>query len=313
MGSRIYATPHEKTFHEFQHDLLIWTLGRPWLDSEIAKPEDERHILLKWRRELYELKDEASRQAGYISGPVAMKATGNITAIQVLADDVYQLEHSFKTPRPIIRRLGTMAEFQSARYEIAVASIVARCGFKIDFIDDSSTKQPEFTATSDTLGDFAVEAKSRHRHGVLHQPGEVTDPSRADIARLFKKAVDQAPKDKAFIVFIDLNLAAAPGGANVTDKFWFAEAQRLFERWWKAKPSQLAKVSGVVLTNFGWHYYRRETAPPDEFVIIPFHTAASPVPDSTWELLHRALSEYGFVPDEEEHRRQIKSQYPEFS
>ena len=91
--------------------------------------------------------------------------TGNIRALQVLADDIYQLEHALKTPRKIIDRLRDSRQFQGVRNEIAVASIFARCGFDIDFIDDDTKRNPEFIAQKGGER-IAVEAKSRHRLGV---------------------------------------------------------------------------------------------------------------------------------------------------
>jgi hypothetical protein len=53
---------------------------------------------------------------------------------------------ALKTPRKIIERLHNMHEFQGARYEILVASLFARCGFDIEFVDDQAKKNPEWEA-----------------------------------------------------------------------------------------------------------------------------------------------------------------------
>ena len=78
----------------------------------------------------------------------------------MLADDVYQLSHALNTTKKVLARLRDLGQFQGARYEILCASLFARCGFEIDFIDDTSKRNPEFIAQKDGER-IAVEAKSR--------------------------------------------------------------------------------------------------------------------------------------------------------
>lgn len=41
--------PLEETFHDFQLNLLFWTLGKKWFDNEMLKPAENRHVVLKLR------------------------------------------------------------------------------------------------------------------------------------------------------------------------------------------------------------------------------------------------------------------------
>ena len=131
----IHFRPLEETFHDFQLNLLFWTLGKNWFDEQMLKPAWDRHIVLRWRDERNELLERYRDPAAPLNQPVRAPLTGNMKALAVLADDIYQLQQALKTPRKIIERLRNMREFQGARYEILVASLFARCGFDIEFVD----------------------------------------------------------------------------------------------------------------------------------------------------------------------------------
>ena len=316
VGGKLYESPKNEPFHRFLINVLFEVLGTEWYQEQLSIPAQSLtlcHMIFQWWVELNE-QVERVRPDPNFEGPVSVPVTGNTQELLVLADDVYQLEHALITSPPLIDRLRKPTEFQGARYEILAASIMARCAFKIEFIQDTATKRPEFVATAKVGGkQIAVEAKSRHREGVLHQPGQQRDSiSRADIARLFKKALDKVTDGLPFVIFIDLNLPATPN-VRTEEKHWLHETQTLLENWKQRKPEQLQRVSGVVLTNFGWHYHREQNLPPNEFIMIPFESCNHPLEEKTWLTLRRALDEYGFIPDEEEHRREIKTRYPEFA
>jgi hypothetical protein len=316
VGGKLYYGPVNETFHEFLEKLLISRLGRSWFESEIKKSEDERHIIVQWRRELLEAANRNLAQRNDNSKPGAFLPTGNMQAFMVLADDFYQLEHAFKTPRKILERLRDWRQFQGARYEILAASIFARCGFTIDFINDKTKKTPEFFATKEQSNErLAVEAKSRHRKGALHEPPTTQTPSeempKAEVTRLFAEALRQNPGNIPFFIFIDLNLPLTPGVA-IKDKPWFIELGEVFDRLRSGGPNQPDEFTGAVFTNFGWHYYRQRGAEGGEFVIVPSQRPRYPVSVETWSLLTRALNEYGFVPNKEQHEKEVRAQYPEF-
>jgi len=101
----IFIRPPEETFYDFQINLLLWTLDKPWFDSEMAKPLEERHIILRWRHERNELLTANRKPGDDPNRPVKAALTGDVKALQILADDIYQLEHALKTPRRVIERL----------------------------------------------------------------------------------------------------------------------------------------------------------------------------------------------------------------
>jgi hypothetical protein len=305
----IHIRPKDESFHDFQLHLLLWALGKSWYDIEMAKPVEERHIILRWRHERSELLKAHQKPSDDPQKPVAAPMTGNVKALQVLADDIYQLEHALKTPRKIIDRLRDPRQFQGARNEIAVASLFARCGFDIHFIDDDTKRNPEFIAERGAEK-IAVEAKSRHRAGVLEERGSPQDdPAPAKIKEHYENALQQNPGAIPFLVFIHVNLALTPTVPPL-EKPWVKEAMKCFDdRRYEGKATD--PDTGLILTNFGWYYYRDRTTMPGESVIARSASPQFPIQEDTWKLLDRALSEYGLIVDEEQHERDVRARYSE--
>jgi hypothetical protein len=297
VGKTIHRRPLNESFYDFQVHHFLWLLGKDWFDVEMAKPLEERHIILKWRAErneqLRKYQDPKEPDA-LIRAPV----TGGMRALQVLADDLYQLAHALDPPRKILSRLRDMKQFQGARYEILTASLFARCGFEINFIEDTSKRNPEFVATKDGER-IAVEAKSRHRSGVLNERGAYRGNAAPQIRRLYEQAAGQNPRDCPFLIFIDVNLPLTPNVPPL-EKPWIVEAMKVVSD--REQEGLQSRDTALILTNFGWHFSREEGAPPGENFSARVEYPNYPIEEKTWELLYRAISEYGKVVDEEERK-----------
>lgn len=219
-------------------------------------------------------------------------------ALQVLADDIYQLAHVTDIPAKLLARLRDPEHFQGARYEILAASLFARCGFEIEFITDTSKRNPEFFARKEGER-IAMEAKSRVRAGVLNRRGEFDKDAPAEIKRLYEDAAGQNPGDCAFLIFIDVNFVPTPD-VQLMEKNWVKEALKAFE--YREQEERENRDTALILTNFGWHFSHQEGAPPGENCQSRSAHPKYAIRDKTWELLGRALAEYGKVEDEEERR-----------
>jgi hypothetical protein len=293
----IHRRPLGETWQDFQLNLLLWTLGKDWFDEQMLKPPDERHLITKWRTDRNEQLEKYRNPSAPPDQPMQAPLTGNIKALQVLADDIYQLEHALQTPKKVVQRLGNMREFQGARYEILVASLFAKCGFDVEFIEDRSKKNPDFFATK--AGErIAVEAKSRRRHGVLHEDGsfKADEPGPTRIRGLFQEALEQNPGGVPFLAFIDVNFPLTPETAPI-DRIWVKEAMKCFED--RRRDGLAESDSGLILSNIGWHYHRDVGTPPPEFVTVKPEHPVFPLCSETWILLEKAFNEYGLVVDEE--------------
>ncbi len=292
--NRIYPRPIEESFQDFLINHLLWFLGEAWFNDEMKKPPQERHVILRWRTERNEqlLKyDSPNRDK---SKPLVAPITGSGKALLVLADDVLQLSQALDAPSKVRERLGSMQEFQGVRYEILVASIFARCGFKIGFIDDQTKRNPEFIASKGTER-IAVEAKSRRRRGALHERGEFAADAPAEIKRLYESALGQNPGGIPFLVFIDVNLPLTPE-VPAKEKEWVKEAMQAFD--FRRREERVDPDTAIVLTNFGWHFSRDPNLPPGEFMITWRDKPEFEIKKATFDLLTRALNEYGLIIDE---------------
>jgi hypothetical protein len=150
-------------------------------------------------------------------------------------------------------------QFQGARYELLATSACIRAGFDIRLENetDTSRKHPEFEAVDRQTGaSIWVEAKSRHRSGILGRSGRrIPDAElKADITQLLDSALAKAPSG-AFVIFIDLNLP--PSDCPSPEQRWFGEIIS------GAESYRDAPFSMVLFTNFAYHYSEgNEPAPP---------------------------------------------------
>ena len=189
------------------------------------------------------------------------------------------------------------------RYEIAIAAIFCRLGFLIEFLDHGNPQAPhcEFIATHpEKKIRIAIEAKSRARKGVIHQPGSSTENElmKLDVRSRIKDAIKQRPSGMSFMIFIDINSPLTPGVA-FPEKPWFTEIERNIEGVF-GKPSEndTSPVNAVFFTNFSFHYQTEHEASPEEHVSVWFRSTENPLPDfEIFGLLKSGLDHYGNVPD----------------
>jgi hypothetical protein len=309
IGTRVYADrPPNETFHEFLLHVLRGTLGgKEWRDSEMAKPEGERHFVMK----CFEEYDAFTRsmltpENRQDEGRWAAQPNGYVLYLLSLAWDVASLINVSNLPDVLVERLRDPVAHQGARYEIAVAATIARLDCEIRFLDEDEElrgqKHVEFVATHRPTGQqIAVEAKSRHRAGVIHQPGEADadDPLRGDaraIRALYKAAVEKAPEGLAFVIFIDVN-APLQLDAEGLDKQWMQD----IKRWMGRMPAPTGEApdtyNALYVTNFAPHYQGDTLAGRGEWAVIKPFYVANPLESDLTGMIDHALNHYQRVPE----------------
>ncbi len=257
----LHYRPLHETFHEFIIYILKATFGEKWRKEQMNLSEEERHILIRWVKSYGEWKkathNDEKKEGEYIYGAIP---SGEVMALHSFAYDIYCLQVVNKLPNFLVNRLKNKNEFQGARYEIAVAAIIARAGFAITFLDDKvkSQKHCEFVAKNKYSGlQIGVEAKSRRRKGVLHEKGNLNYSSvvRGDIENLFEKALTQRPKNMPYFIFIDLNVMPTPDPEIPPDKKpWFKDIKLLLDRYGIPSKENPDPFNALVLTNFSYYY-----------------------------------------------------------
>jgi hypothetical protein len=195
--------------------VLAGTLGADWMKAQKALPPEEQHFVRRCFTEYarWKQRNKGNRDP---DGLWSAEPDGWTQYLVSLAFDIASLIQAGELPDTLLRRLRHPDQYQGARYEVAVAAIFARLGCDVQFIADNTRrgeKHPEFMALHRTTGvEIGVEAKSRHRPGVINQAGE-RDGERAmrgDVRRLYNEAVQQSLADGLFMIFIDVNAPPSP-------------------------------------------------------------------------------------------------------
>lgn len=301
--------PHA-TFHQLILRNLSQTLGEKWWDTESAKPPEKRHYI---KRCFEEIKDSDSRDDLDIrrvdEHTRTMRATGNTQTLLSLAFDVWLLTQNGYMRNDWLERLCNYDAFQGARYEVGVASLFVRIGCELEFYDSDKPdkdgklpKRAEFVAVhKPTNNRVAVEAKSRHVHGVIHMPGTIKyrQALKGDITKLYKKALEKTTDNLPLIVFIDVN---SPTEINqkVQNTQWFADVKRSFDSRPEPTPENPDKHAALFVTNFSSHYQDSEVSHPGQHLFMGSVHTENPFTDGpTGEFMKkllRAAGNYGYVP-----------------
>lgn len=302
LGSRLFHTrPENETFHMFIVSHLKEVLGRDWWIEQMRA--SQKHFIFKCFMKFEEWckKNAVPQNKSGESGWVAI-TDGWTKTLLSLAFDVCTLEHTLQLPEYLLKRLRNRGEYQGAHYEIAVAAIFARLGCKIDFLDKNKITTPhcEFIATHNETGvSIAVEAKSRQRPGIKHMEGNIEKEKLlgGDMKRLFDRALKQNPKDKPFIIFIDINAPLTPN-ISIEQKPWFKDIQKMMGKYPTSTKEKPEKYTGLFFTNFSPHYNAENDSAPNEYLAVIPQYATCSMPNFVFgNMLLKAVQNYGFVPN----------------
>lgn len=302
VGSRLYhSLPSDITFHEFLITFLKDIVGMPWGKSESEKPKGEQHLIIQWIGEMADLLRDAvvvkEREWGDMK---STKTSGNVLALLSLAYDLYSVFHCGDLSEELVDRLKNMDQFQGAKYEIAVAAIFVRAGFIIKWIPRTEEKRCEFIATHRiTKQNVIVEAKSRHRSGILGRPGmkEKLGRMRTQVGRLFNDALTKPTGGLPFIIFIDINLPLTPGNNDLSKK-WVGDVKKMLDQHPVGTLNNPDPFAMLCITNFSWHYHEQDTGinRGENIIIVPQFPKVRIEDPTTINLLHTAALQYGIVP-----------------
>jgi hypothetical protein len=302
VGSKLIYLPSDKC--KFFTDLLIayvpQTFGREWFAQEIAKPADERHPVMQWRVKGMTF---MNAQPPLADGIYGAKPTGPLLAYLTFAYDLYIVEHNGKLDPRLMERLKRADQFQGARHELFAEATCLRGGFDIQHEDetDGSRRHVEFTATHKITGQkISVEAKSKHRPGVLGQAGtqEPHDALDLPFGKLLNNAVAKHP-EYPLVVFLDMNMPFQSAERFLSPRPPHPFIMKTLTRMRKAHNGK-DPINLLVITNHPQHYTKDEEIAQGGHLLSILSSLPMMAPqrqDSFFEL-HKAANLYGNIPQE---------------
>ncbi len=266
MGYRIVASGKKilwgkkwKVFPDFLNQHLSDLLGAQWGAKQVALPLSQQHPVVQWRTIFATIQQSQARDKdGFFNA-----TSGAATAWFRLAYDLYLVEHNSELQKKLLRRIRDVNGFQGARFEAAVAAMMLAAGYDLEYANETGPgKHPEFFATNRHTGPrLAVEAKSRHRPGILGYPGQraAVDPTSFDIDRLLRDALAKDTTDP-LLIFIELNtprLATSVTGQEFHEELNTAWIEAQSADWPKGFPA-----IGVVFYNDASPWQLHSQPPP---------------------------------------------------
>ena len=301
IGNTVAFRPPKETDFEFYVASLVNVFGDEWRRGQLERPEAGRHVVASWldayakaRRGEAENAPLTQHTENLYSSP----ATGELKALHCLAYDVYSAGHKLALPEALLGRLRHPDQFQGARYEISVAAVFIRAGYEIEWLKEKSgRKLPEFIVRHpDSPAEIAVEAKSRHRDGVLGRPGDLSDLEalKIDVSGLMKKALAKETDGRPLVVCLDLNL---PLGHGEDAEEWEEELYENLLRPYDEPGESPSAFAMLFVTNYSWHWEGEELAGNPISFVVKAKDAAVPLPANHVDLLGQAVFQYGDVPE----------------
>lgn len=301
VGGTLYWSKTWKTFIDFLQDSIKQVMTAKWGDAELAKAPSQQHIILRWYRQCCEFQKQ---HAAAVEGIREGVPDGPSLAYLALSYDLYVLADHQALQDKLVARLRHTDQFQGAKYELAVAATMIRAGFDLEHEDesDSTRKHAEFVAVDKTTGErIAVEAKSRHRAGVLGREGEPVgrESFRLGIHDLLRKAITKRGT-LPFLIFVDANMP--PEVAIEDQRIWLEEFANTLSQvghgFNELGVFEGVPFSGLALTNWAEYYGEAGQAYPQSIGMISW--PANPmIPFQSSEILRRvevAVKQYGNIP-----------------
>ncbi len=241
------------------------------------------------------MKQQAGPDGVFVVAPSAA-----MRAYMLLAFDPYALHHHSALQDQLVHRLRLRDQYQGARHELFAAATCIRAGFDIEYEDESdrSCKHTEFTATHRQTGvSICVEAKSKHRSGVLGMAGarEPDDEIRTRLGGLINDALKK-PHRHLLAIFLDLNLPSvspAPGTPEWFKKF-ADPILRGIDRKGEEDPWDV-----LVFSNQPEHYATDDAPAPGGYAVAMFgkNSRIGPQPPSELVTLFDAANKFGTLPN----------------
>jgi hypothetical protein len=205
----LYQSKKWKTFPDFLSKYIWEVFGSDWMKEQKTHSSDNLHPVIEWYRAFRKLHRVQSE--GIQDAIVEFYPNGATKALMSLAYDLFTVQNNLYLPDRLLHRLRDVRQFQGARYELFCICALLRGGFSIEYEDetDGTTSHPELIATHlGTKTKIAVEAKSKHRKGILGVLGDKIPDEKVRFGKVRQLLNDAISKnvDLPLVIFFDVNL-----------------------------------------------------------------------------------------------------------
>lgn len=258
VGNQFVQFDPHKTYLDFLSDFMKSIIGTDWGNVELRKPHNDQHQIIKLYKKVA---DQQKNQVKSEERIYTLKRTGALNAWYQLAYDLHVLRHNLALSERVLNNLKHKDQYQGARYELSVAAVMIRAGFEVKHKDGrgGSNSRFEFTAKDKKTGEIiAVEAKSKHRSGVLDfdlENGKV-DHRKINAKHLLKDALKKETK-YPFIIFTDLNMP--PIEVELQNSIWAKELEKTISN--KEKQYKTGMPANAFIFTNHPHHYEDDTIP----------------------------------------------------
>lgn len=308
VGGTIYSQERQgqSSFLHLIHDHALMLFGDALLDAEEAKPLERRHPALQW---MYAYVDHVNKLNAEGNTAPAMRQIGAGAAWTRFSYDLFTIKDNATLESVLKKRLLNPATFQAARHELWVAALCLAAGFELQFENeaDNSSTHPEFIGTDKfSKARIAVEAKSRHRKGVLgFAGGKDVDPGESVGIRDMVLAAFKKSADVPLYVFIDVNLPPSPD-EEIWGK-WIEEIELTMKHLQDEGYASPCPANTIFFSNDPSHYLpdRQIGLAGDRLWLKHFHSAEPRIAHPSPDVLERLRTAHT-------QRRTPPADYPDF-
>jgi hypothetical protein len=203
--NRLYYSDKWRFFTDFLLEYGFARFGKEWLEKQQQSDPAHQHPMFVWRRQAYDFMTSQPRRS---DGTFAATPNGPLAACNSFYYDLYTADDNSILDESLLERLRNPDQFQGALHEVFVAATCLRAGYSIVPEDERNPtgKRVEFIAVHNaTQQHVLVEAKSRHRAGVLAMSGPRDDNPDIRFRSLINNAISKDPSNP-LAIFVDTNL-----------------------------------------------------------------------------------------------------------
>jgi hypothetical protein len=202
---RLFYSKKWRFFTDFLFEYGQIMFGQEWLEVQKNSVVADHHPLYIWRKQAYAYMQQQKPQP---DGTFAGAPNGPMAACNNFYYDLYTVDDNSLLDDDLLARLKHRDQFQGAMHELFAEATCLRAGFTIirENEKDPNRKHVEFVAVHKSTGQhILVEAKSRHRAGVMGRPGARDASADLKFRRLINDAVAKDPNNP-LAIFVDTNL-----------------------------------------------------------------------------------------------------------